>query len=958
MFSKNRRIISTVVLCAGVWFVAASACRAMDHGRKVFLLGLDGAAWRVLLPLMEQGELPYLTALIQSGMYGSLHSEAAFSPVSWNSIVCGVDQATHGIDGFYTDIGVRCRFKSPSVRPDQAHVIISSDRTAVPVWRFLNDAGKRTGVIGFLNTYPVETIDGIMISGDLAPNLLSKKTITSKFEREAVVTGRGRFKGTLLGSEAVIEEGADGALRLRFPADRKTEFGILPLREPGWIRVRLDEALDILGTDVDIVPTISRAEWVRTDGPPALQVVLPSGTIPSKARARKCRPLLMVLTASRPAGAYDTVRFTYTARDNNLEQSMEVYGVPIRGRLEKPISHLAQGGTVLLHPIRDSASVLRITWPAGSVPGATVNVQDREPTAATEAYLDWAAGNRRKALNIDSAFRAIAKVTTYPTGTGLALALSVLYDDFTQPFNDFIYPHDLLANLDPGDLPVDLDLQIYRNHRIKKYFFDHVFDPDRFDCFMLCFTATDKVQHFPWNSPDPRDNDMGNHHRVIVDRWKEIDGYVRDITSRLGSEWSVVIASDHGFIPVYTRQRIVLDWNRILLDLGLLFLEPEQPSAGNEPGTMVQAWRIETTCRCDGKINWNECGRLRLVSSTGETAADWKWYPGNGAYPTSLWQPGTLVTGCCEPAFSGSIPPGTYHFQLTTSLASDQSAEMVDLGPIEIHPGAGSLINPLMFRRIGDVRVKSATVTESPQSGPPNAEGGSVRLVEWRVEPIAYRGRGFLESATAHIDRSRSRVVFLDDHDLEGDSINQERMVLLGGARADDGELLAALAAMVESATIDGKRPLVRRASIDRRKRSIGWNTDQAVFGDFRTTNGIRHRCYDAAADLHYKVGTRMYQKPLAEVVRNACIGSHESNGVYAVSGPGVPRTGLGPDACERDIAATVLALMEVEIPAGMDSRPIRYDEASATPLRRNRGEINDEELYERLKSIGYLDTM
>ncbi|MCZ7585267.1 MAG: hypothetical protein M5R36_19100 [Deltaproteobacteria bacterium] len=59
-----------------------------DQARIIFL-GIDGAAWSLLTPLMESGDLPSFRRLLERSSYGFLATDEAFSPVSWTSIASG-----------------------------------------------------------------------------------------------------------------------------------------------------------------------------------------------------------------------------------------------------------------------------------------------------------------------------------------------------------------------------------------------------------------------------------------------------------------------------------------------------------------------------------------------------------------------------------------------------------------------------------------------------------------------------------------------------------------------------------------------------------------------------------------------------------------------------------------------------------------------------------------------------
>ena len=65
---------------------------------KLLVLGLDGATWDVMTPMMEQGELPHLARLVAEGASGPLLS--TIPPVTapaWSSFMTGLNPGKHGI---------------------------------------------------------------------------------------------------------------------------------------------------------------------------------------------------------------------------------------------------------------------------------------------------------------------------------------------------------------------------------------------------------------------------------------------------------------------------------------------------------------------------------------------------------------------------------------------------------------------------------------------------------------------------------------------------------------------------------------------------------------------------------------------------------------------------------------------------------------------------------------------
>jgi hypothetical protein len=56
---------------------------------KVVLVGIDGATFRVLDPLLQAGRLPHFRTLIRTGARGAMRSEAPLqSPPIWTTVGC------------------------------------------------------------------------------------------------------------------------------------------------------------------------------------------------------------------------------------------------------------------------------------------------------------------------------------------------------------------------------------------------------------------------------------------------------------------------------------------------------------------------------------------------------------------------------------------------------------------------------------------------------------------------------------------------------------------------------------------------------------------------------------------------------------------------------------------------------------------------------------------------------
>ena len=68
---------------------------------RVLIIGLDGATWDVLDPLIERGLMPNLRALVGGGTSGVLHSTTPpITPAAWTTFMTGKSPGTHGIIDF------------------------------------------------------------------------------------------------------------------------------------------------------------------------------------------------------------------------------------------------------------------------------------------------------------------------------------------------------------------------------------------------------------------------------------------------------------------------------------------------------------------------------------------------------------------------------------------------------------------------------------------------------------------------------------------------------------------------------------------------------------------------------------------------------------------------------------------------------------------------------------------
>lgn len=128
--------------------------------QKVFVIGLDGATFDVIFPLINKGELPNFERMMTKGVWGELESTIPpFSGPSWVSFQTGKTPANHGIFDFIN--------KRP--HSYNTYYINSTHVKGPRFWDILSDYGLKVGIINVMVTYPPSPVNGFLLTGGLTP---------------------------------------------------------------------------------------------------------------------------------------------------------------------------------------------------------------------------------------------------------------------------------------------------------------------------------------------------------------------------------------------------------------------------------------------------------------------------------------------------------------------------------------------------------------------------------------------------------------------------------------------------------------------------------------------------------------------------------------------------------------------------------------------------------------------
>lgn len=129
----------------------------MTIAPTLLVIGIDGAEWDVIDPMLERGQLPALARLLNRGTGVRLRSpKPLVSPPLWTTIATGKSPLEHGITWFLTNDA------------DGHQIPATGAQRRVPAfWDIAGQNGLRVAVIGWWATWPAEPVSGVMVSDRL-----------------------------------------------------------------------------------------------------------------------------------------------------------------------------------------------------------------------------------------------------------------------------------------------------------------------------------------------------------------------------------------------------------------------------------------------------------------------------------------------------------------------------------------------------------------------------------------------------------------------------------------------------------------------------------------------------------------------------------------------------------------------------------------------------------------------
>ncbi len=150
----KRGLAILLLAASALVLVGCGGSEPLDpEARKLVVIGIDSADWRLLGPMIDdEGRLPVIAKFREESASGRMKTFYPLekSPLLWASISTGVMPEVHGIRNF--------------VKGSQQKPVTGSAWYAPAIWDILGAAGMSSSVVGMWTTYPAREIDGVMVS--------------------------------------------------------------------------------------------------------------------------------------------------------------------------------------------------------------------------------------------------------------------------------------------------------------------------------------------------------------------------------------------------------------------------------------------------------------------------------------------------------------------------------------------------------------------------------------------------------------------------------------------------------------------------------------------------------------------------------------------------------------------------------------------------------------------------
>lgn len=177
--SSESNLPSLIKAEAGSEILGRGIEAAGGRGHRVVILGLDGADWKFIDPLIESGDLPHFKALKEDGAWAPTETISVFSPVDWTSIATGMEPEHHSVQYFSEMYSPALnltinRLNHNFLQPIYSFVfdkipVSSTTRTSKAIWEVAGAFGLESLVINWWASFPAAPHRGLLISNYAIP---------------------------------------------------------------------------------------------------------------------------------------------------------------------------------------------------------------------------------------------------------------------------------------------------------------------------------------------------------------------------------------------------------------------------------------------------------------------------------------------------------------------------------------------------------------------------------------------------------------------------------------------------------------------------------------------------------------------------------------------------------------------------------------------------------------------
>ena len=123
------------------------------------IIGIDGATFKMIKPMVNEGKLPTIKKIMDSGSYCELFStRPSVTCVAWPALFTGKNPKNNGIIDWHY-------YRSNYTE----HFFNGIDIKGKKFWDYLGENGVKCGVVNVPITYPPTKVNGFIITGCLTP---------------------------------------------------------------------------------------------------------------------------------------------------------------------------------------------------------------------------------------------------------------------------------------------------------------------------------------------------------------------------------------------------------------------------------------------------------------------------------------------------------------------------------------------------------------------------------------------------------------------------------------------------------------------------------------------------------------------------------------------------------------------------------------------------------------------